>query len=56
VNRSVRGILVGKPIRFDFAAPFPQERQRLKSELENTVCTLYQELESEGARRRTRSA
>jgi 1-acyl-sn-glycerol-3-phosphate acyltransferase len=47
VNRRVRGILVGRPIRFDVTAPFPNEKQRLKNELEASVYTLYQELESE---------
>jgi 1-acyl-sn-glycerol-3-phosphate acyltransferase len=47
VNRKVRGILVGAPIRFNAANPFPREKQRLKRELENTVYTLYRELENE---------
>jgi 1-acyl-sn-glycerol-3-phosphate acyltransferase len=45
VNRKVRGILVGAPIRFDAENPFPREKERLKRELENTVYTLYQQLE-----------
>ncbi len=47
VNRKVGGILIGKPIRFDAANPFPREKIRLKSELEASVFTLYQELERE---------
>ncbi|MBE3134349.1 MAG: hypothetical protein IMZ55_12820 [Acidobacteria bacterium] len=47
VNRKVRGILVGAPIRFDAANPFPSEKQRLKKELESTVYTLYRELEND---------
>jgi 1-acyl-sn-glycerol-3-phosphate acyltransferase len=49
VNRKVHRILVGKPIRFDVTAPFNREKQRLKAELESTVFSLYQELQS-GAR------
>lgn len=45
VNRKVRGILVGAPIRFNAANPFPREKERLKRELESSVCTLYRELE-----------
>ena len=45
VNRKVRGILVGAPILFDAANPFPREKQRLKRELERSVYTLYRELE-----------
>jgi 1-acyl-sn-glycerol-3-phosphate acyltransferase len=47
VNRKVRRILVGKPIRFDAAAPFPREKERLKRELEDSVSALYRELEEE---------
>lgn len=47
VNRKVRGILVGAPIRFNAAIPFPREKQRLKRELENSVCALYRELEDD---------
>ncbi len=46
VNRRVRGILVGKPIRFDVSAPFPREKVRLKAELESSVFSLYQALEA----------
>ena len=47
VNRKVRRILVGKPIRFDAANPFPREKERLKRELEDSVSALYRELEEE---------
>ena len=45
VNRKVRGILVGVPIRFNGENPFPREKARLKRELESSVSALYQELE-----------
>jgi 1-acyl-sn-glycerol-3-phosphate acyltransferase len=45
VNRHVRRILVGAPIRFDGTIPFAREKQRLKAELECSVYTLYRELE-----------
>lgn len=47
VNRKVRGILVGAPIRFNAENPFPREKARLKWELEHTVYALYQELEND---------
>lgn len=47
VNRKVRGILVGAPIRFNAENPFPREKARLKRELEHTVYALYQELEND---------
>jgi 1-acyl-sn-glycerol-3-phosphate acyltransferase len=54
VNRKVRGIRIGAPIRFDASLPFPRERQRLKSELQSTICDLYRELESELGRNSAR--
>jgi len=56
VNRRARGILVGRPIRFDVTAPFPREKQRLKAELESRILDLYRELEEEGDHKRHRSA
>jgi 1-acyl-sn-glycerol-3-phosphate acyltransferase len=56
INRRARGIRIGAPIRFDASRPFPMERQRLKSELEATVLTLYRELEDEADHRGRRSA
>ena len=47
VNKKMRGILVGTPIRFNGANPFPLEKQRLKSELESSVMALYRRLEAE---------
>jgi 1-acyl-sn-glycerol-3-phosphate acyltransferase len=52
VNRKVRGIMIGKPILFDACRPFTLEKQRLKSELESTVYTLYRELENHHRHRR----
>jgi 1-acyl-sn-glycerol-3-phosphate acyltransferase len=45
VNRKVRGILVGQPVRFDALAPFTAEKVRLKRELEHRVEELYHSLE-----------
>jgi len=56
VNRHVRGILVGTPIRFDGTAPFPREKERLKRELESRVFDLYRELEMDGFHHRHRTA
>jgi 1-acyl-sn-glycerol-3-phosphate acyltransferase len=47
VNRKVRGIRIGAPIRFDPSLPFRRERQRLKSELQNRIFALYDELEND---------
>ena len=49
-------ILIGKPIRFDVTRPYSKEKERLKSELQSTVYTLYCELESEKDHRKRRSA
>jgi len=49
VNRKVGRILVGAPIRFDGTVPFTREKQRLKSELESSVYSLYKELEIDAA-------
>jgi 1-acyl-sn-glycerol-3-phosphate acyltransferase len=48
VNRRVKSILIGKPIRFDGSVPFPEEKIRLKRELEATITTLYASLEDRG--------
>ncbi len=56
VNRKMHGILVGTPIRFDVTRPFPQEKQRLKNELESSVLRLYRTLESTHEHPRKRSA
>jgi 1-acyl-sn-glycerol-3-phosphate acyltransferase len=54
VNRRVRGIRIGAPIRFDASLPFPLEKRRLKSELERTIDFLYRELENDRGRRKER--
>jgi hypothetical protein len=56
VNRRVRGILVGTPIRFDVTVPFRREKERLKAELESSVFSLYQALEADAHHRPHRSA
>jgi 1-acyl-sn-glycerol-3-phosphate acyltransferase len=48
VNRKVRAIRVGRPVRFDASAPFTAEKARLKSELEHRVYELYRSLEDDG--------
>jgi len=48
VNRKVRGIRVGQPVRFDASAPFTAEKARLKRELEHRVEELYRSLEDDG--------
>ena len=52
VNRNVGAIRIGKPIRYDAEAPYPQEKLRLKRELERTIHTLYYALEEEGSQRK----
>ena len=47
VNRKVRAIRVGAPVRFDALAPFTAEKVRLKRELEHRVEELYRSLEDE---------
>jgi 1-acyl-sn-glycerol-3-phosphate acyltransferase len=56
VNRAAHGIRIGKPIRFDATIPFPEEKRRLKAELEHTVAALYGELEAGRDQRKRRSA
>jgi 1-acyl-sn-glycerol-3-phosphate acyltransferase len=56
VNKKMKSILVGAPIRFDVTRPFPQEKQRLKNELESSVLRLYRTLETPHDRPRKRSA
>jgi 1-acyl-sn-glycerol-3-phosphate acyltransferase len=46
VNRRIGAILIGTPIRFDANKPFSAEKKRLKAELERTVFSLYEQLES----------
>jgi 1-acyl-sn-glycerol-3-phosphate acyltransferase len=56
VNKAAHGILIGKPIRFDGTIPFPEEKRRLKAELETTVAALYAELAAEHDHRKRHSA
>ena len=56
VNKDAGGILIGKPIRFNATNPFPREKQRLKSELENTVYSLYCTLAHDLENRKKRPA
>ena len=45
VNRRVRGIRIGRPVRFDATVPFMVEKARLKRELEHRVTELYRSME-----------
>ncbi len=47
VNQKAKGIRIGRPIRFDAGLPYPQEKQRLKRELETSIYSMYYELETE---------
>jgi 1-acyl-sn-glycerol-3-phosphate acyltransferase len=47
VNQKVKGIRIGRPIRFDAGLPFLQEKRRLKRELENSIYRMYYSLEAE---------
>ncbi len=42
-----KGLRIGTPIRFDAGRPFPQEKRRLKRELQDSIYSLYQDLEQE---------
>ena len=52
VNRKVGAIRIGKPIRYDSRNPYPQEKLRLKRELESTIYTLYYTLENDPSLRK----
>ena len=56
VNREAGGILIGTPIRFNVTNPFPREKQRVKSELETTVYTLYCALEQDFEKKKKHTA
>jgi len=56
VNKSARGIQIGKPIRFDGTIPFTEEKRRLKAELETSVASLYAELATEYEHNKSHSA
>ena len=47
VNNRVKGIKLGKPIRFDGRRPFLQEKLRLKGELERSIYALDYSVEEE---------
>jgi hypothetical protein len=47
VNQKVKGIQIGRAIRFDAALPFAQEKRRLKRELEASIYSMYYDLEAE---------
>ena len=47
VNKKVRAIRVGEPIRFDPSAPFGEERMRIKEYLERSIRGMYRALERE---------
>jgi 1-acyl-sn-glycerol-3-phosphate acyltransferase len=47
INKKVRGIRVGEPIRFDPGAPFGEERMRIKEYLERSISGMYRALERE---------
>jgi 1-acyl-sn-glycerol-3-phosphate acyltransferase len=47
VNKKVRAIRVGEPIRFDPTAPFGEERMRIKEYLERSISGMYLALERE---------
>ena len=48
VNKHVRGIRVGEPVRFNPDSPFGEERLRIKELLERRISSMYQALEQEG--------
>jgi 1-acyl-sn-glycerol-3-phosphate acyltransferase len=50
INKHVRGVRVGKPVRFDPSVPYCQEKMRIKHKLESSITTMYRALESESAR------
>lgn len=47
VNHRVKGIKIGKPIRFNCRVPFAQEKRRLKGELQDAIYSQYYDLEEE---------
>jgi hypothetical protein len=49
VNKNVRGIRVGEPVRFNPDAPYGEERMRIKEQLERSISSMYRALEREGA-------
>jgi hypothetical protein len=49
VNKNVRGIRVGEPVRFNPDAPYGEERIRIKEQLERSISSMYRAMEREGA-------
>jgi 1-acyl-sn-glycerol-3-phosphate acyltransferase len=47
INKKVRGIRVGNPIRFNPKAPFGEERVRIKAYLERSISGMYRAMEEE---------
>jgi 1-acyl-sn-glycerol-3-phosphate acyltransferase len=47
VNQKAKAVGIGRPIRFDSGLPFPQEKRRLKRELEDSIYRMYYDLEQE---------
>jgi len=47
INKKVRAIRVGNPIRFDPSAPYGVERVRIKEYLERSISGMYRALERE---------
>ena len=54
VNRKRRCMRIGKPVYFDAARPYAQERRRLKAELEGAVQSMYSAIEYGSSRSRSR--
>jgi 1-acyl-sn-glycerol-3-phosphate acyltransferase len=52
VNKHVRGVRIGEPIRFNPQAPYGEERMRIKRRLERSISRMYRDLEREKKRGR----
>lgn len=50
INKKVRAVRVGEPIRFNPDAPFGEERMRIKVHLERSISGMYRALEREHQR------
>jgi 1-acyl-sn-glycerol-3-phosphate acyltransferase len=53
INKKVRRARVGPPVRFNPAAPFGEERVRIKEALERSITEMYLTMEQEHRHRRT---
>ncbi|MEE9306056.1 MAG: hypothetical protein V3V57_00860 [Spirochaetia bacterium] len=49
VNKNLRRIRVGEPVRFNPNAPYGEERTHIKEQLEQSISSMYQDLEKQGA-------